>query len=87
MCGFVGVLSSALLNESTLLKMTKTLTHRGPDESNIWQDHVSGISFGHQRLSILELSPAGSQPMFSANGRYTLVYNGEFYNHLACRKD
>ncbi|MFO0468265.1 MAG: asparagine synthase (glutamine-hydrolyzing), partial [Bacteroidota bacterium] len=86
MCGFVGVLSSALLNESTLLKMTRTLTHRGPDESNIWQDHVSGISFGHQRLSILELSNAGSQPMFSANGRFALVYNGEFYNHLACRK-
>jgi asparagine synthase (glutamine-hydrolysing) len=86
MCGFVGVLSSALLNESTLLKMTSTLTHRGPDESNIWQDHVSGISFGHQRLSILELSSAGSQPMFSANGRFALVYNGEIYNHLACRK-
>jgi asparagine synthase (glutamine-hydrolysing) len=86
MCGFVGVLSSALLKESTLLKMTRTLTHRGPDESNIWQDHVSGISFGHQRLSILELSNAGSQPMFSANGRFALVYNGEFYNHLACRK-
>jgi asparagine synthase (glutamine-hydrolysing) len=67
--------------------MTRTLTHRGPDESNIWQDHVSGISFGHQRLSILELSSVGSQPMFSANGRFALVYNGEFYNHLACRKD
>jgi asparagine synthase (glutamine-hydrolysing) len=86
MCGFVGVLSSAFLNESTLLKMTRSLTHRGPDESNIWQDHVSGISFGHQRLSILELSSAGSQPMFSANGRFALLYNGEIYNHLACRK-
>ena len=86
MCGFVGVLSSTFLNESTLLKMTKTLEHRGPDESTLWQDSLSGISFGHQRLSILELSNAGSQPMFSANGRFALVYNGEFYNHLSCRK-
>ena len=86
MCGFVGVLSPAFLNESTLLKMTKTLEHRGPDESTLWQDAVSGISFGHQRLSILELSNAGSQPMFSANGRFALIYNGEIYNHLSCRK-
>jgi asparagine synthase (glutamine-hydrolysing) len=87
MCGFVGCLSTSYLNSDVLQKMTETLTHRGPDESNIWQDHVSGISFGHQRLSILELTSAGSQPMFSANGRFALVYNGEFYNHLACRKD
>ncbi len=86
MCGFVGVLSSPFLNESTLLKMTRTLEHRGPDESTLWQDSLSGISFGHQRLSILELSNAGSQPMFSANSRFALVYNGEIYNHLSCRK-
>lgn len=86
MCGFVGVLSSTFLNESTLCKMTRTLEHRGPDESTLWQDSLSGISLGHQRLSILELSNAGSQPMFSANGRFALVYNGEIYNHLSCRK-
>ena len=86
MCGFVGVLSSTFLNESTLQKMTRTLEHRGPDESTLWQDSLSGISLGHQRLSILELSNAGSQPMFSANGRFVLVYNGEIYNHLSCRK-
>ena len=86
MCGFVGVLSSTFLNESTLQKMTRTLEHRGPDESTLWQDSLSGISLGHQRLSILELSNAGSQPMFSANGRFVLIYNGEIYNHLFCRK-
>jgi asparagine synthase (glutamine-hydrolysing) len=86
MCGFVGVLSSTFFNESTLQKMTRTLEHRGPDESTLWQDSLSGISLGHQRLSILELSNAGSQPMFSTNGRFALVYNGEIYNHLACRK-
>jgi asparagine synthase (glutamine-hydrolysing) len=86
MCGFVGCLSTSYLKQEIIQKMTRTLTHRGPDESNIWQDYVSGISFGHQRLSILELSSAGSQPMFSANGRFALVYNGEIYNHLDCRK-
>jgi asparagine synthase (glutamine-hydrolysing) len=85
MCGFVGCLSSLDLNPGVFQKMTGSLTHRGPDESNIWQDYTSGISLGHQRLSILDLSSAGSQPMISSNGRFVMVYNGEMYNHLENR--
>lgn len=85
MCGFVGCLSSLDLNSGVFQKMTGSLMHRGPDDFNIWQDYTSGISLGHQRLSILDLSSAGSQPMISSNGRFVMVYNGEMYNHLENR--
>jgi asparagine synthase (glutamine-hydrolysing) len=65
--------------------MTETLAHRGPDDSDIWTDERAGVSFGHRRLSILDLSPAGHQPMISAGGRYVIVFNGEIYNHLDVR--
>ncbi len=81
MCGFIGCLSTTYLDPGILRKMTESLAHRGPDESGIWQERESGISLGHQRLSILDLSSAGSQPMVSSNDRFVLVYNGEIYNH------
>lgn len=81
MCGFIGCLSASYLDPDILRKMTKSLFHRGPDDSGIWQETESGISFGHQRLSILDLSSAGSQPMVSSNDRFVMVYNGEIYNH------
>ena len=67
--------------------MALRLAHRGPDAAGEWIDLAAGIAFGHRRLSILELSAAGSQPMVSASGRYVLVINGEIYNHLDFRDE
>jgi asparagine synthase (glutamine-hydrolysing) len=65
--------------------MCDTLTHRGPDDSGIWVDESAGVALAHRRLSILDLSPAGHQPMVSACGRYVVTFNGEIYNHLDLR--
>jgi len=69
-----------------LARMTACLAHRGPDATGEWLDPEPGIALGHRRLSILELSAAGSQPMTSHSGRYVLVTNGEIYNHLEIRE-
>ena len=65
--------------------MTRSLRHRGPDAEGIWT--ADGIALGHRRLSILDLSPAGAQPMHSACGRYVIAFNGEIYNHLDLRRE
>lgn len=67
--------------------MRDRLTHRGPDAAGHWIDHDSGISLGHRRLSILDLSPAGAQPMTSHCGRYVTAYNGEVYNFNQLRAE
>ncbi len=67
--------------------MARTLHHRGPDDIGTWVDEEAGIAFGHARLSILDLSAAGHQPMVSASGRYVISYNGEVYNFLDLRKE
>jgi asparagine synthase (glutamine-hydrolysing) len=61
--------------------MTNSLVQRGPDDVGLWVDGSVGLALGHRRLSILDLSPAGHQPMISRCGRYTAVFNGEIYNH------
>lgn len=66
--------------------MAETLRHRGPDDLGTWVDEHGGIALGHTRLSILDLSPSGRQPMESPCGRYVLVYNGEIYNHQRIRR-
>ena len=87
MCGFAGFLGSAFdINTSQILiNMAKVIKHRGPDSYGIWHDANTGIGFSHCRLSILDLSEAGHQPMISHSGRYVVVFNGEIYNHLYLR--
>tara|TARA_Y100001970_G_scaffold86868_1_gene109610 strand:- start:12878 stop:14827 length:1950 start_codon:yes stop_codon:yes gene_type:complete len=89
MCGLTGFLgfdSSPNINLSAILKdMTEEIRHRGPDDQGCWMDKDSQIALGHQRLSILDLSSAGKQPMISNSGDLVLIYNGEIYNHLSLR--
>lgn len=90
MCGLAGFLSLANRQASFLemdaAAMANAIRHRGPDDSGTWVDQAAGIGLGHRRLSVLDLSPAGHQPMVSSGGRYVIVFNGEIYNHLALRK-
>lgn len=67
--------------------MTDTVRHRGPDDEGYWLDLEAGVALGHRRLSIIDLSPLGSQPMVSESGRFVLVYNGEIYNYLDLRDE
>ncbi len=83
MCGICGLVDFAgpPMDKGVLRAMTRTLRHRGPDDQRI---EVSGaMSFGHTRLSIIDLTAAGRQPMRSVDGQVTLVYNGEVYNFVA----
>src|SRR5579883_955851 len=85
MCGITGLLTRAHAPSdmvSCVAAMTRTLTHRGPDSEGTWIDIHAGIALGHRRLAVIDLSPAGHQPMTSASGRYVLVFNGEIYNFL-----
>src|ERR1700733_13013817 len=67
--------------------MTETLVYRGPDPGDMWVDREAGLALGHRRLSIVDLSPAGAQPMVSSCGRFVLSYNGEVYNADALRSE
>lgn len=88
MCGINGFYSkSSSTFNNVILKMNSAISHRGPDTNGTWLDKNSGIVFGHQRLSIIDLSIAGNQPMQSNSGRFILTYNGEVYNHLEIRKE
>src|ERR1700689_3709191 len=60
--------------------MTETLVYRGPDAGDMWVDREAGLALGHRRLSIVDLSSAGAQPMVSSCGRFVISYNGEVYN-------
>ncbi|MFQ5451900.1 MAG: asparagine synthase (glutamine-hydrolyzing), partial [Nitrospinaceae bacterium] len=72
---------------ASLQRMGSTLTHRGPDDEGQWHDSRAGVGLAHQRLSIIDLSSQGRQPMMSPSGRYVIVYNGEIYNFPALRKE
>ena len=92
MCGLAGFINkSGGLGldglEATARSMAGTLAHRGPDDKGTWVDPEVGLAFGFQRLSILDLTPAGHQPMVSGNGRWVLVYNGEVYNFADLRRE
>ena len=66
--------------------MAKAMAHRGPDDAGLFEDHQASIGLAHVRLSILDLSPMGHQPMISDDGRVVLVFNGEIYNHAELRR-
>ncbi|MGH6635573.1 MAG: asparagine synthase (glutamine-hydrolyzing) [Gammaproteobacteria bacterium] len=89
MCGIAGIWQSTGLRDAkpVLQAMAEAIQHRGPDDAGMWADEDAGIGLAHQRLSILDLSPAGHQPMGSACGRYRIVFNGEIYNHLELRRE
>jgi asparagine synthase (glutamine-hydrolysing) len=91
MCGIAGVLTSAAGSREPLERdataMADSLAHRGPDDHGLWSDPDAGIALTHRRLSIVDLSPAGHQPMTSADGRYVITYNGEIYNFQDLRPE
>jgi asparagine synthase (glutamine-hydrolysing) len=84
MCGISGWLGGAV-DETTVVRVRDALVHRGPDDAGAWTDSTHGLALLQRRLSIVDLSPAGHQPMLSADGRYVIVYNGEIYNHNELR--
>jgi len=87
MCGITGLFGRVDQKsvEVVVNNMTNALYHRGPDDSGVWGDADSGIALGHRRLSIIDLSKEGHQPMHSKCGRYVMVFNGEIYNHKELR--
>ncbi|MDB4078049.1 asparagine synthase (glutamine-hydrolyzing) [Amylibacter sp.] len=91
MCGITGFWEASSRPEGELNEiaqdMANAIVHRGPDDSGAWADPQAGIALGHRRLSIIDLSPAGHQPMASNSGRFVIAFNGEIYNHLELRAE
>ena len=91
MCGLTGAFDpNQQLGADSLRNMVRQMTaaivHRGPDDVGLWVESHARVAFGHRRLSIIDLTEAGQQPMISANGRWVIAYNGEMYNTSAIRK-
>lgn len=91
MCGITGYFAPSgrqVQDElrSAVQRMADTLHHRGPDDHGVWTDGEAQVALGHRRLSIIDLTPDGHQPMTSADGRWVLIFNGEIYNHAAIRQ-
>ncbi|MCK5089984.1 MAG: asparagine synthase (glutamine-hydrolyzing), partial [Hyphomicrobiaceae bacterium] len=90
MCGIAGFIAHARHSEREEViarRMADAISHRGPDDQGIWVDGEAGVALAHRRLSIIDLSPAGHQPMLSDTGRWVIVFNGEIYNHAALRSE
>ncbi len=86
MCGITGFWNNGAPDLALAERMALQIQTRGPDDAGVWIDDKAGLTLAHRRLSILDLSPAGSQPMQSPCGRYVIVYNGEIYNHQDLRQ-
>src|SRR5436190_23930646 len=90
MCGIAGIFDSHAWNEEDLQRvgqrMGDAIVHRGPDDNGFWVDAKCGVALSFRRLSIVDLSELGHQPMRSETGRYVLIFNGEVYNHRALRR-
>lgn len=92
MCGLAGFIQPASLSpeghaESVIQRMTAAISHRGPDSAGFWAEEGAEVVLGHRRLSILDLSPAGHQPMHSTCKRYVISFNGEIYNFETLRSE
>ena len=89
MCGIAGILlkKSDNLNRRILEKITNSVDHRGPDSFGYWSSNDGRIHLGHRRLSIIDLSNDGDQPMISSCGRYVITFNGEIYNFKKLRNE
>lgn len=90
MCGITGFLEGKSTGNGVrerLLLMSCKLTHRGPDDGDVWFDSATGVGFAHRRLAIVDLSEVGRQPMQSACGRFVTVFNGELYNFRQIRRE
>ena len=85
MCGFLGIVSNKALKFDNFNNALKKISHRGPDNSSTWINEKSNIILGHNRLSIIDLSSQGNQPM-SYLGRYKIIFNGEIYNYKELKK-
>jgi asparagine synthase (glutamine-hydrolysing) len=85
MCGVVCFWGE--FDDSLVEEMTRMLTHRGPDDSGTWFNQEKGIGLGHRRLSIIDLSQLGRQPMFDVTGTAVIVDDGEIYNYRELRSD
>lgn len=88
MCGIAGFINTSIASQEldTIAgRMVGALRHRGPDDQGVWHDSIAGLALAHRRLTILDLSTAGHQPMVSKSGRFVIVFNGEIYNHLELR--
>ena len=86
MCGLIGFTRSANVDDIAVAKrMCSLIKHRGPDSEGIWRNDKSLVVLGHRRLSVLDVSSSGSQPMMSKCGRYVIAFNGEIYNHNELR--
>lgn len=85
MCGIIGLLHYQNSSSDAFSGMLRAIQHRGPDAEGVWHDEA--ILLGHRRLSIIDLSPTGHQPMQSSEGRYVITYNGEIYNFLTLKKE
>src|SRR4051794_19226349 len=88
MCGIAGLIDPRLVGDGAALTsrakgMADAIAYRGPDGSGVWIEAEAGVALSHRRLAIIDLSPAGAQPMVSADGRWAISYNGEVYNARA----
>lgn len=87
MCGIIGIASSKnLINENDLIRGRDSMVHRGPDSHGVWLSEDKKIGFGHRRLSIIDLTDAGHQPMTNLDQNISIVFNGEIYNHVDLKK-
>ena len=86
MCGIAGIVGGRV-SRATIENMVAVQSHRGPDASSAYINTERGVALGHCRLSVLDLSDSSNQPMWSQDGRFVIVFNGEIYNYLELKEE